>query len=276
MNNEYDIAKAFERIEETVISSMKRNMTRHLTEETLEDMNWSMWQAEKLKSLEQFKKEHKELFKKDFYNINNSIEDILQKCYENGRLEQEKIILEAIKKGNFNSNNKKINKLWHLYQSSKNNRIKKKQLSRIAKETDDIQATFFGVNEKKLKALIDATVKDFENAELSILRYTDDQYRRIIFDSQVYANTGAGTVSQAVDMATKDFLSKGINSIQYASGAMVNIASYAEMAIRTASQRAYLQGSGSKRNEWGVYTVLVPNRRFRLSILYKISRQSIY
>ena len=268
MNNEYDIAKAFQRIEETVISSMKRNMLRHLNEEKLEDMNWSMWQAEKLKALEQFKKENKNLFKNDFYNINNSIEDILKKCYEDGRLEQERIILEAIRKGNFNSQDKKINKLWHIYRNTKNQRIKKKQLSRIVKETKDIQATFFGVNEKKLKALIEATIRDFEKAEMSILRYADDQYKKIIFDSQVYANTGAGTVAQAVDMASKDFLSKGINSIQYSSGAMVNIASYAEMAIKTANQRAYLQGSGSKRNEWGIYTVLVPNRRFRLSILY--------
>lgn len=268
MNNEYDIAKAFQRIEETVISSMRRNMSRHLREEKLEDMNWSMWQAEKLKALEQFKKEHKELFKNDFYDINKSIEDILKKCYEDGRLEQERIILEAIKKGNFNSQDKKINKLWHIYKNTKNHRVKKKQLSRIAKEADNIQATFFGVNEKKLKALIEATTNNFEEAEKAILRYTDDQYRKIIFDSQVYANTGAGTVSQAIDMASKDFLSKGISNIKYASGAMVNIASYAEMAIRTASQRAYLQGSGDKRNEWGVYTVLVPNRRFRLPILH--------
>ena len=61
-------------------------------------------------------------------------------------------------------------------------------------------------------------------------------------------------------MATKDFLSKGINNIEYTNGAMVNIASYAEMAIRTANKRAYLQGEGVKRQEWGVHTVLVPNR----------------
>ena len=41
---------------------------------------------------------------------------------------------------------------------------------------------------------------------------------------------------------------------------MVNIAAYAEMAIRTANKRAYLQGEGTKRAEWGVHTVLVPNR----------------
>lgn len=260
MSNEYDIGKAFQRIEETLIKSMKRNLTRHLNEENLENMNWSAWQAEQLKSLEQFKRNNKQLFKKDFSTINTDIQELIKKSYENGKLEQEKVILEAIQEGNFSSNNKQINKLWHIYKTSKNSRIRKKQLTRIYNLVNQTESTFFKINERKLKALIGETLENFEKAEMSILRYTNDQYRKIIYQAQVYANTGAGTVQQAVDMATKDFLSKGINNIEYSNGAMVNIASYAEMAIRTANKRAYLQGEGTKRAEWGVHTVLVPNR----------------
>ncbi len=260
MNNEYDISQAFQRIEETLIKSMKRNLTRHFNEEKDLNMNWSAWQSEQLKGLEQFKKENKHLFKNDFSTINNDIEELIKKSYENGKLEQEKIILEAIKNGNFNSNNKEINKLWHIYKTSKNKRIRKKQLTRIYQKVNQTESSFFRINDRKLKALINETTKNFQKAELSILRYTNDQYRKIIYDAQVYANTGSGTIQQAVDMATKDFLSKGINSIEYSNGAMVNVASYAEMAIRTANKRAYLQGEGAKRNEWGVHTVLVPNR----------------
>lgn len=260
MNNEYDISQAFQRIEETLIKSMKRNLTRHFNEEKDLNMNWSAWQSEQLKGLEQFKKENKHLFKNDFSTINNDIEELIKKSYENGKLEQEKIILEAIKNGNFNSNNKEINKLWHIYKTSKNKRIRKKQLTRIYQKVNQTESSFFRINDRKLKALINETTKNFQKAELSILRYTNDQYRKIIYDAQVYANTGSGTVQQAVDMATKDFLSKGINSIEYSNGAMVNIASYVEMAIRTANKRAYLQGEGTKRAEWGVHTVLVPNR----------------
>ena len=260
MSNDYDIGKSFQRIVETLIKSMKRNLTRHLNEEKLEDMNWSAWQTEQLKSLEQFKRNNKQLFKNDFSTINTDIQELIKKSYENGKLEQEKIILEAIQEGNFSSNNKQINKLWHIYKTSKNNRIKKKQLTRIYDLVNQTESTFFKINERKLKALIGETLDNFEKAEMSILRYTNDQYRKVIYQAQVYANTGAGTVQQAVDMATKDFLSKGINNIEYANGAMVNIASYAEMAIRTANKRAYLQGEGTKRAEWGVHTVLVPNR----------------
>ena len=58
MNNEYDIAKAFQRIEETLIKSLKRNLTRHLNEEKDLDMNLSAWQTEQLKSLEQEQCKH--------------------------------------------------------------------------------------------------------------------------------------------------------------------------------------------------------------------------
>lgn len=260
MSNEYDISHAFQRIGETLIQSLKRNLTRHLNEEKMENMNWSAWQTDQLKALEQFKKDNKKLFKNDFSTINSDIEELIRKSYENGKLEQEKVILEAIKNGDFSSNNKSINKMWHIYRTTKNKRIKKKQLTRIYEKVNQTESSFFKINEKKLKALIDETKENFEKAELSILRYSNDQYRKIIYDAQVYANTGSGTPQQAIDMATKDFLSKGINNIEYSNGAMVNIASYAEMAIRTANKRAYLQGEGEKRNEWGVHTVLVPNR----------------
>ena len=48
--NEYDIAAAFQAIEEELIASMIRNMDRHRAEETKEGYEWSMWQAEQLKA----------------------------------------------------------------------------------------------------------------------------------------------------------------------------------------------------------------------------------
>lgn len=260
INDSYDVAKAFQRIEDRLISSLKHNLIKHFNEEKLEDMNWSAWQTEQLKSLELFKKRNKKLFKSEFNTINYDIRQFLTKNFEDSRLSQENLILESIENGNFSTQNKKINKLWNIYKTSKNKRIKKKQLTRIFKETSNLEASFFKIDEKKLKQLIKETTENMKRAENSILRYTEDQYRKIIFDAQVFANTGAGTVQQAVDMATKDFLSKGINCIQYANGAMVNIKSYAEMAVRTANSRAHLYGEGEKRSKWGVHTVLVPNR----------------
>ena len=47
----YDIGEALDRIEEELIASMIRNMGRHRIEEIKEEKEWTMWQAEQLKSL---------------------------------------------------------------------------------------------------------------------------------------------------------------------------------------------------------------------------------
>ena len=226
MANEYDIVRAFQKIEEDLIASMKRNLSRHIKEERKEGFNWSMWQAEQLNSLKEFKKQNPKLFKKYFSTIDKDIEDVLKKAYESGQAKQEALILENLKK----------------------------EKSRKTK------SSFFKINDRKLKALITEAQTGISKASSSILRYTNDQYRKIIFNAQVYSNTGVGTPEQAVDMATRDFLSAGLNSIQYSNGARVNIASYAAMAIQTANKRAYLQGEGAKRDEWGIHTVIVHSR----------------
>lgn len=76
----------------------------------------------------------------------------------------------------------------------------------------------------------------------------------------VYANTGAGTIEKAVDMATKDFLMRGIDCIEYKNGARHSIEDYADMCIKTAERRAYLAGEGKTRKEWGESLVIVNKR----------------
>lgn len=119
------------------------------------------------------------------------------------------------------------------------------------------EETFFRINDKKFKALTDAVNNDIKKANTAILRRMDDVYRQTIYKTQVFYNTGNVGLEKAVDMATKDFLAKGIDSITYSDGKKVNIASYAEMALRTANHRAYLMGEGNSRKEMGLFLVLV-------------------
>lgn len=88
----------------------------------------------------------------------------------------------------------------------------------------------------------------------------NDKYRKAIFNAQVYANSGAATYEKAVDMATKDMRQAGLNCIEYKSGARHTLSDYADMALRTASKRAYLTGEGEKRAEWGIHTVIMNKR----------------
>lgn len=234
INDTYDIGAAFEAVEDELMASMIRNMKRHRIEEVDEEKEWEMWQTLQLKALEKYKKSNAERFQGKFKDINGKIEALLYAAREQGGMEQEMKILRAIKKG---------------FRPPK---------QRTGSATT--VAEFFKVNDRKLDALIKATQNDFQKAETAVLRMANDQYRKIIYNAQVYANTGAGTYEKAVDMATKDFLSRGINSIEYANGARHTIKDYAAMAIQTASKRAYLQGEGEMRKEWGITTVIMNKR----------------
>ena len=232
MPKDYDIEEAFRAIENELIDSMIRNLSHHRAEETKEGLNWTSWQAEQLKALNVYRQKNKKRFTKSFADINSKIQQSIVEHRNKGETEQEQEILKAIKKGA---------KLHHNQKSTQ-------------------EGAFFRINEKKLNVLLNEINGSMHRAETAMLRMANDQYRKIIFNAQVYFNTGAGTYEKAVDMATKDFLSRGINCIQYKNGARVNIASYAGMALRTANTRAYCQGEGNKRKEWGISTVVVHKR----------------
>lgn len=232
----YDAGAAFGRIEDILIDSMMRNLRRHLNEESDLGFDWSQWQVEQLKYLDEYRKYNPEQFDRQFREINSRITEALEHAYENGQKEEELRILEAL------ANNKRI----------------QRQAAQAA--IQGAGDAFFRVNEDKLGALIEAANSDMERAEAAVLRRANDQYRKIIFDAQVYANTGAGTIEQAVDMASKDFLMRGIDCIEYKNGARHTIADYADMYIKTAERRAYLAGEGKKRQEWGESLVIVNKR----------------
>lgn len=234
--DEYDLAEAFRRIENELIASMIRNMDRHRAEETKEGYNWSMWQVEQLKALEKYKRKNQKKYQKQFKSINSQIEHLIRQARMKGNMKQEIRILQAIRKG------------WKTH--GRNG----------TPAHDAMTAEFFKLNDRKLDALIEATTHDMEAAETAVLRKANDDYRKAIFNAQVYANTGAGTYEKAVDMATKDMLSRGLNCVMYANGARHTLSDYADMAIRTASKRAYLQGEGEKRQEWDFATVIMAKR----------------
>ena len=230
INTEYDIGEAFTAIEDELIASMMRSISRHKAWEKKENKEWTMWQVEQLKALEKYKKDNQK-YKKQFKALNRKIEELLRMAQEEGQMDQETEILQAIKDGF------------------------------LAEKIDsESAAEFFKLNDRKLEALIQATCSDMQKAETAVLRMANDQYRKIIYNAQVYANSGAGTYEKAVDMATKDFLAAGLTCVEYKNGSRHTLADYADMAIRTASKRAYLQGEGVKRQEWGISTVIITKR----------------
>lgn len=231
--SDYNIREAFEKIEDELIDSMMRNFSRHRAEETKEGYNWTQWQAEQLKSLEEYRKHNAKKFGKRFKTINGKVEEMIRTAKADGNASQEAEILEAVKDG---------------FKAPK-------------KPSAHSTAEFFKVNDRKLDALIKSTTDDLKRAETAVLRMSNDKYRKAIFNAQVAMNTGAVTYEKAVDMACKDMLNAGLNCVEYKNGARHTLSDYADMAVKTANKRAYLRGEGEKRAEWGVSLVVVNSRQ---------------
>jgi hypothetical protein len=113
------------------------------------------------------------------------------------------------------------------------------------------------LDDRKANALIKVVNDDLKKGNQACLRMINDQYRKTIYKAATFATAGAMTAKQAVDMATKDFLNAGFNVIEYKDGRRVNISSYSQMAVRTASQRAMLMGEGEFRKEIGETLVII-------------------
>lgn len=231
--SDYNIREAFEKIEDELINSMMRNFSRHRAEETKEGYNWTQWQAEQLKSLEEYRKHNAKKFGKRFKTINGKVEEMIRTAKADGNASQEAEILEAVKDG---------------FKAPK-------------KPSAHSTAEFFKVNDRKLDALIKSTTDDLKRAETAVLRMSNDKYRKAIFNAQVAMNTGAVTYEKAVDIACKDMLNAGLNCVEYKNGARHTLSDYADMAVKTANKRAYLRGEGEKRAEWGVSLVVVNSRQ---------------
>lgn len=229
---DYDIGEAFKAIEDELIDSMIRNMKRHRAEEVAEGFEWEQWQALQMEALEEYRRKNAKRFQGRFSKINGRLAEAIQQARKNGQTQAEADILEALQKGF---------RPGHSI-------------------PEGVAGTFFRINDRKLDALINATTNDMKRAEVAILRHADDQYRKAIFNAQVYANTGAGTYEKAVDMATRDMLASGLNCVEYSNGSRHRLKEYAQMALKTATTRAYLAGEADKREEWGIHTVIVNKR----------------
>lgn len=217
--NDYDVAKIYREMELHLIRSMKRNLGKHLKDEIAEGKEWKMWQSEKLKELKRYQRQNKDIIKAYTSGLDKDIADILKEEFKQGHKSE-------------------INKYKKLFDKK-------------------VSDSFFKLNDRKANALIKVVNEDLNKANRAALRMMNDTYRQTIHKAATFASNGIMTQKQAVDMATKDFLSRGLAVIEYKDGKRVNIASYSQMAVRTASQRAMLMGEGEFRKSIGETLVII-------------------
>lgn len=228
--NSYDIEKIYSDMEKYLIANIKRNLTDdlnsfHKKEEKAYGFEWEAWQSAKLRSMQKFRKQNKDIINGRTKNINKMIAIVLKNEAIQGRLNAFKGYKEA---------------LVHGYKSS------------VA-----VKDSFFKMNSRKVRALIKSTTNDFTKANHATLRRSNDVYRQIIAEASMYNQSGVMTPKQAIKKALQEFEKRGINSIEYSNGAKHKISDYTSMAIRTASTRATLTGEGELRKKIGSTLILM-------------------
>lgn len=222
----YNISDIYKEMELHLIESMKRNLSRHLKEEGKEGFEWPQWQAEKLKELKRYQRQNADIIGETENQISKTVSKLMRKQFKEGT-KNEKLLFKIAKTKGYTPQT-------------------------------NIKNSFFGIDDRKMNNLIKSVNNDLKNANVATLRMVNDEYRRIIHKASMFATSGVMTPQQAIDMATHDFFLKGINSIVYKDGKRVNIASYSQMAVRTAAQRAYLQAEGEFRKKIGNSLVKIP------------------
>lgn len=236
-----DIARIFEEIELRLIASLKRNLSRHKAEEEKEGFEWSAWQAEKLNNIDNFRKENAQIADEYVDVIDDETRQLMTDQFHEGEHTAEQSVIDVSESG--------VNVL---------------DVPDVPAQPQPPEAPtvipddhFFGVNKPKMDKLMEDVTTLEKTALTAAVRNMDDVYRTTLNKVQLMMGTGSITLNEAIDLATRDFLDKGINCIVYADGRRVNIADYVRMALRTTSTRATLQGAAKRFAELGYDTVLI-------------------
>lgn len=219
----YDLKDLMDQMQGDLIRSMKKTLKSHKREEEKEGFRWEQWQQAKLRNLILFRVESQK-----------TIEAANRKAREMA----EELILSNFTKG-----------YGVTFPESRE--------GAGLDEEPPQENNFFAINKRKVEALIKTVQNDLDKASQATLRKTNDIYRQVIYKASMNVAMGAKTLNKAVDMALKEFIENGIMSVTYKDGRQVSIVYYAEMAIRTASQRATFMGEGARRDETGNRLIFV-------------------
>lgn len=122
---------------------------------------------------------------------------------------------------------------------------------------DDIAAGLADAERGALRAIVRETVAPLEGLPVQVLRQANDAYRRIVARTTTLELTGTITRRQAAQAALNQFADVGITGFTDAAGRRWDLASYAEMAVRTGGANAVRQGRFDRLSANGRDLVMV-------------------
>ena len=213
-----DIGDIFQELEDALFAMAIRNMDAHKNWEKQEGFKWTQWQAEQITGLREYREKVDKLTNKGFDKAKKGILKFLKEAYEGSVDDAAGMAVKAGK--------------------------------------GDVRPAFFGVNSEKMDIIVNEAIRDIDTKRYACINRMNSGYTDFLRKADIFAQSGSMTIPQALDHAMKDFLSAGLNCVEYSNGNRVNIASYAEMALRTSSSEVTRQANGDVRNELGEYLVV--------------------
>jgi len=256
------------------MDSMTRNIKRHEAWEADEGFEWTQWQALQLQSIKEFRERNAALVDEAFTDAIPKMDEMITSAYHEGEqaFDAQRSEANAAKIKTYKDQGKIVadiptdqlaNAVLDVDQNGNLVWVNPSEEQPLASITqpglDQIpDKSFFKVNEPKLKAVMDDLHTDMDKVRYAALNRMGSGYQEIIHKADIFYQTGTMTLQQAVDMASKEFLSAGLNCVEYENGRRVNIATYVEMALRTSARRAAMTAEGAKRDEWKEFLVISP------------------
>ncbi|MEU4777475.1 phage minor capsid protein [Micromonospora sp. NPDC023633] len=102
-----------------------------------------------------------------------------------------------------------------------------------------------------------ALVQDVGERHSNVLRHILDVYRAVIQEATAVSVAGGQTRRQASQHAYRRFIDQGVSSFTDSRGRVWRLSSYVEMAVRTVTQRAAVQGQTDRLQTLGLDLVIV-------------------
>lgn len=106
----------------------------------------------------------------------------------------------------------------------------------------DIDADLSAAQQLAVRELVKTAVTNVQGTHLPILRAVDDMFRRVVVEATEQAAAGTVTRRQAASIALNRFADRGVSTFVDRAGRHWDMASYAEMATRSATGQAAVQG----------------------------------
>lgn len=115
-------------------------------------------------------------------------------------------------------------------------------------QTDVTPETLMAINQEAVAALAGATTQAVTDRHLQIIRQTEDVYRNVIAEVVGSGVTGTETRLEVAQSAYNKFIERGIATFE-AGNRSYDIATYTEMATRSAIGQAAIQGHLDQADE---------------------------